>query len=110
MGMTVEEIKEKALELVRKAADGGSIVNEARRLVEEYAMLGAKYHKGDTVFVFEEMCIVKSEVAEVGITPFGQFEYRIYEKSGRNCGRWMEADVFPTRDALCNRLLEIIGS
>ena len=63
----------------------------------------AKFKKGQTVYVFVSDYIpeiIKAEVSYVYVNSCGDLMYQLYEKTGRNVGRWPEHLVFNSTEAL----------
>ena len=107
--MTLEEIKDKALELIRMAAYGKDIRDEAKMLYEDYSSLDAKFHKGDEVWVLDQdYCFVNAVVQTVVSKSFdGTYWYWLMDKTGRNVGKWAEDRMFCTKDDLRDFLISV---
>ena len=107
----MEEIYERAIRLIAAAADGQDIQNDAKKLQHEYLTLGAPYKKGQMVWFFDAEYdkFVEAEVDDVIFQSMDkEFNYRLYEKTGRNCGLWRGDKIFATKDALWAHLAEVL--
>ena len=73
------------------------------RYEQEITFSLAKFKKGQTVYVFVSEYIpeiIKAEVSYVYVNGCGDLIYQLYEKTGRNAGRWPEHLVFNSTEAL----------
>lgn len=106
--MDIEEIKERALRLVGAAANGKNIQEDAILLVDEYLSFGAKFKKGQEVWLFNDCMFCKAVVRSIISKSIdGSFWYNV-----RMSGEIMtcrEDAIFATKEELKEYLLSIIN-
>jgi len=75
------------------------MIELAKVIKNEYDHLGAKYSEGDIVYIFHrsELKVVKCKVCKVlpRVDGYPRY-YLLYGLTGRNCGNYMEAEIFLT--------------
>ena len=106
----MEEIYKRALALVLSAAEGNNIREDADKLYQDYLNLGAKYKRGQEVWVFDsDYMFIRAEVTRVAYQSVGGVTwYQLYEKTGRNVGRWPEDKVFGSKRELWEHLAGVL--
>ena len=105
----VQEIKDAAFELVKRASKGEVIRQESERLMAEYAEVLSEFRKGSRVWVLDGWSILEALVTEVVVDSRGGFYYRlVYEETSRIIGTLPEREVFHTREELCKGLQAVM--
>lgn len=108
--MTLQEIKDQALQLVLYYGSGGAIREKAVRLKEEYLRLSCRYQVGDTVWYLDGFTPIACEVTAAYCNDAGYAFYIIRERTGRTVNfnnSVPEHLLFPNRESLVKKLRDI---
>lgn len=109
--MTIEELKDKALQLILAYCRGGRMSEQEKiEFVTEYKNLACRYQIGDEVWYLDDMKIIRCRVVGRGFNSSDNRIYRLGEDTGRFVGGNIpECLLFSSKEEIVAALQEEIA-